>query len=697
MNPSTKSNKKSSLKKLSSGKSHSRSKNANSRRSQKKSSSSSSSRNQTNLVDDDRFKHMHVDPKFLPIHSKTKVSDPRMHKLFNREFEMVHSASKNNRDVLKRELLEEMYDFRNDGERMRVEDMMDKMKGDAEASSDDEEMLRTVHSRNFDDDTMRRNLALAQYDDEPESTQKSAEDSAYDFQNETAEQRAIREATERALEEESAQALDIPTLPAGGETCRLSVMNFDWRLIQTPDLFVIFNSFCPEGGSVKKVSILLSKFGEEQMAREEKFGPGNVFLTEEEYEQKMEEKKKFLIEKQKAKEDRLKVRDDYKKKAAKRLERLQQGPGETEMTADFDQNYLDPKKVREYELNRLKYYFGVVECDSVATAIKLYESLDGFEVESTGVLMDIRFIPDHVNFEGRTTLDKPLTKLPKTYQDKKNMMNTNLGATSVKLTWDETDPVRARALKRKDFTDQDFFTLNQFLASESDSDSSSEDEATKRRKRKEKRKQLKRLLKSSKKSSVVHQKAKEPEMEEVEISFDADAEEKAEAFRKAVQDKERLANESKWETTERLRKERKKKEKIERKKKFRQMEAEALEKMAEGPDESMKEQLRELVTNPNDPNEGMKGFNMRRDVDREMTRRKLKKGAQEVEPAFELDVTDSRFADRLLADPEFTLDPTDKRFKRNKNVEKIIQAKEERRKRKRKSKSSSSNKKRKLE
>ena len=63
-----------------------------------------------------------------------------------------------------------------------------------------------------------------------------------------------------------------------------------------------------------------------------------------------------------------------------------------------EEDGLDQDKLREYELQRLKYYFAVVECDSVETGQLLYTHTDGTEIESTANVMDVRYIPDEITF-----------------------------------------------------------------------------------------------------------------------------------------------------------------------------------------------------------------------------------------------------------------------------------------------------------
>lgn len=78
--------------------------------------------------------------------------------------------------------------------------------------------------------------------------------------------------------------------------------------------------------------------------------------------------------------------EERKRKAAdvlKRLERRKQGlPTDEEEEGGED---FDPEQLRQWELQKLRYYFAVAEFDTTVTASAVYEQVDGIEFEYSSV------------------------------------------------------------------------------------------------------------------------------------------------------------------------------------------------------------------------------------------------------------------------------------------------------------------------
>lgn len=100
-------------------------------------------------------------------------------------------------------------------------------------------------------------------------------------------------------------------------------------------------------------------------------------------------------------------------------------------------------KLREYEKQKLKYYFAVVECNSLDSASALYDQCDGFEFLQSGNIFDMRYIPDDVKFD-REIRDSA-TEVPENYEPV-DFSTTALDHTNVKLTWDEEEPEDRKVL-----------------------------------------------------------------------------------------------------------------------------------------------------------------------------------------------------------------------------------------------------------
>lgn len=216
--------------------------------------------------------------------------------------------------------------------------------------------------------------------------------------------------------------------PRGDNTSRrLAVCNIDWDRLKAKDLLALFNSFKPKEGVVLSVTIYPSEFGKERMSAEQTQGP--LELTS--------------------------LPDDP--------------------DADTEEQRICREKVRDYQFKRLRYYYAVVECESVETAVKIYEECDGLEYESSCSMIDLRFIPDGVTFD-----DEPKDRATDVdYASYKPKLFTSAATTTAKveLTWDETDHDRVTALCRKfnkdELLDMDF---KAYLASSSEEEEEEEEE-----------------------------------------------------------------------------------------------------------------------------------------------------------------------------------------------------------------------------
>ena len=94
------------------------------------------------------------------------------------------------------------------------------------------------------------------------------------------------------------------------------------------------------------------------------------------------------------------------------------------------------------------------ETDSSTTSDYLYEQYNGTEYELTGTRLDIRVVPDEMDFSGTTPSSTATSEtLPLDYHPA-TFYNSAMQHTNVQLTWDETDPDRQKLLN------QDFFNTD---------------------------------------------------------------------------------------------------------------------------------------------------------------------------------------------------------------------------------------------
>ncbi|KAI8990519.1 hypothetical protein BD414DRAFT_483899 [Trametes punicea] len=248
-----------------------------------------------------------------------------------------------------------------------------------------------------------------------------------------------------------------PEVDQGAEvqrTRRLAVVNLDWDHVRAVHLYKIFSSLVsPTGsavasgsntkavkssstpvvrGKVLSVRIYPSEFGKERMAREEKEGPPPE-----------------IFKKRDLNPDEINERTVY-----------ETGEGE-----DYDEEAL-----RKYQLERLRYYYAIVECDSVEAASHIFNELEGTELERSANVFDLSFVPDDMTFDDDFR-DEATDDLSAPYKPVEFVTDA-LRHSKVKLTWDEDEPERTqitrRVLSKKEIEENDF---RAYIASSSESES----------------------------------------------------------------------------------------------------------------------------------------------------------------------------------------------------------------------------------
>jgi len=250
---------------------------------------------------------------------------------------------------------------------------------------------------------------------------------------------------EEDVAEEEQQARNVPM---GEVSSRLAIVNLDWDNVRAMDILAVASSFVPPDGRIENVTIYPSEFGKERLEREELEGPP---------------KEVFAASKARSKGREQASDEDSEDDEAIR-KKLQSGDNEEE---------FDSAALRQYQLDRLRYFYAVLTCSSSAVAQSIYTALDGREYLSTANFFDLRFIPDGVSFDD----DKPreqITSLPQGYKPNE-FVTEALTHSKVKLTWDADDATRKevqkRAFSRKDVDEND---MRAYIGGDSDSEEEEE-------------------------------------------------------------------------------------------------------------------------------------------------------------------------------------------------------------------------------
>ncbi|KAI1319332.1 hypothetical protein F5Y16DRAFT_391027 [Xylariaceae sp. FL0255] len=357
---------------------------------------------------DSRFANFESDPRFrLPSKSRVKTKiDKRFQKVFeDEEFTATAKLDRYGRKL------------KSDHKKKALRDIYEPEDAEVE-----------------DDDVVQREIEKADAKYDPArgggfSSSESDSESEDDEDDEDDEEEGGAEVTQtgsmQRLRDEQAD------VDSGEVTKRFAVVNLDWDNIKATDLMALFSSFAPQGGRVEKVSIYPSDFGKERMKREELEGPP------------MEIFKKSAKNDDESEPD---SEDDSEEKSDEdEDENIKKALFKEEDDQDFDSDAL-----RSYQLDRLRYYYGVVICSDSSTAEKIYRSCDGTEYQASSNFIDLRFVPDDTTFddEPRDECDSNSANYQPT-----EFVTDALQHSKVKLTWDvNPDDATRRENIRRAFT-----------------------------------------------------------------------------------------------------------------------------------------------------------------------------------------------------------------------------------------------------
>lgn len=142
---------------------------------------------------------------------------------------------------------------------------------------------------------------------------------------------------------------------------------------------------------------------------------------------------------------------------------------------DTEDNNLDVNQVRKYEHLKQRYYYAVIQFDTPRTADHIYKNCDGSEFLLSGMNLDLRYIPEDLEFPYAAF--KTCKTLPnKTLSQIENYISRADSHTTIDLTWEQPDNSRYQHLYNMGDEEMDKAEVNNFLASETESDSDSDGE-----------------------------------------------------------------------------------------------------------------------------------------------------------------------------------------------------------------------------
>jgi len=448
-----------------------------------------------------------------------------------------------------------------------------------------------------------------------------------------------------------ARARPADDVARGDDTRRLAVVNMDWDHVRAIDLFKVFSSLvsphatreplapvsetargahaalAPVRGQVLSVRVYLSDFGRERLAREDVQGPPRAIFQ--------------------------------KREGKKAAQQVDEG-------SEFDEEAL-----RQYQLERLRYYYAVATFDSAASARHVYNEIDGTEMERSANMFDLRFVPDDMALpdgeEGRDAGFADEATEDAARYEPLDYKTDALRHSRVRLTWDQDDPRRVKLTRAGNSRALHEDDLKTYLASSDEEDGAEAAEQSKSR--------LRSLLTDLPKRSAFD------DAEDTDSLYAKPEGDMQVSFVPALSADATAAEAPEETTIEKYR--RKQRERRER----RRQAAEARAAEVGEPSESVDEPPEPVAEAASDDEqhfnledivrtEKLRGKSLSRHQRRREARRAEKRAAL-VQPSFQMDVHDPRFA-AVHEDHRFAIDPSHPSFVQTAGMRRLMQASHER-------------------
>ena len=184
---------------------------------------------------------------------------------------------------------------------------------------------------------------------------------------------------------------------------------------QTRDIYLFLRPFVPATGRLLSVKLYLSDFGAQMIETDTTYGPAHVMhLIEKLKTQNAASDGETHTDSADDEENEDSSDSDGKKKkkssssasssllkddGPSKLEEMSTVTGAQTVKELKEAEKEEMEKLREYEASKLRYFYAIAETDSPQTALELYNSSDHVEIQHTGNILDLRFVPEDMTFE----------------------------------------------------------------------------------------------------------------------------------------------------------------------------------------------------------------------------------------------------------------------------------------------------------